>query len=194
VQGTPIWAGVLPMALVGIARAYGIDLNPYLSANGQAVYNKIKSASIINALGQYPGLKWTDLAKPEFSTPESIPAYVAAANKVIMGTGGTPKIPLQIGQGSGGELEGTPASPIYGKGDGVMIAGDVRTLARQYCSKGVKVQYTEYPGSHITSALQWLPSAISWVSDRFGLFNSLTLPNNCSSIAAGNPLTPIPTS
>jgi hypothetical protein len=191
VQGTPIWAGVLPMAVVGIARAYGIDLTPYLSANGAVVYDKIKNASIINALGQYPGLKWTDLAKPAYPVPETIPAYVAAANKVIMGTGGTPKIPMLIGQGTGGELEGTPGTGTYGKGDGVMIAGDVRSLARQYCSKGVKVQYNEYGGSHITSALEWLPQAISWVTDRFGLFGPLTIPQNCSSIAPGNSLAPI---
>ncbi|MGB0889519.1 MAG: lipase family protein, partial [Solirubrobacterales bacterium] len=85
VEGTPIWAGVMPMAIIGIARSYGIDLSPYLSENGERIYDELKDASIINALGQYPGLKWTDLAKPEYPTPESIPAYVTAANKVIMG-------------------------------------------------------------------------------------------------------------
>ena len=54
-----------------------------------------------------------------------------------MGTGGTPTIPLFIGQGANGELEGTPGDkPGIGAGDGVMIAGDVRTLARDYCAKG----------------------------------------------------------
>ena len=47
---------------------------------------------------------------PSTPTPNSIPAYVAAANKVIMGTGGTPKIPMLVGQGTGGELEGTPGN------------------------------------------------------------------------------------
>jgi hypothetical protein len=193
VEGSSIWAGVMPMAIIGVARSYGIDLAPYLSTNGQTIFDKLKNASIINVLGQYPGLKWTDLAKPQYPTAESVPAYVAAANKVIMGTGGTPKIPLQIHQGSGGELEGTSGTGPYGKGDGVMIAGDVRALARQYCSKGTKVQYTEDPGSHITTALQWLPDAISWVSDRFGLLGPYTIPSNCSSIAPGNSLAPIPT-
>lgn len=192
VEGTPIWAGVMPMAIIGIARAYGIDLTPYLSANGQVVYDKLKNASIINALGQYPGLKWTDLAKPAYPKPETIPAYVAAANKVIMGTGGTPKIPMMVGQGTGGELEGTPGDkPGIGKGDGVMIAGDVRSLLRKYCSKGVKVKYSEYGGSHITSALEWLPTAIDWTFDRFGLLGPYTIPSNCSSIAPGNSLDPI---
>jgi hypothetical protein len=179
------------MALIGVARSYGIDLNPYLNDYGKTLVAKLDKASIINVLGQYSGLKWTDYVKPAYADPHSIAPYVTAANKVIMGTGGTPKIPLQIGQGAGGELEGTPASPIYGKGDGVMVAGDVRALAKQYCAKGTKIQYSEYPGSHITSALQWLPSAISWVSDRFGLLGPYTVPSNCSSIAPGNSLAPI---
>jgi hypothetical protein len=191
VEGSSIWAGVVPMAIIGIARAYGIDLDPYLSANGKLIYEKLKNASIINVLGQYPGLKWTDMAKPEYDKPEKIPAYVAAANKVIMGTGGKTKLPMLIGQGTGGELEGTPGTGIYGKGDGVMIAGDVRTLARQHCANGAKVKYNEYGGSHLLSALEWLPQAISWTQDRFGIFGSLTVPSNCSSIKPGNSLAPL---
>jgi hypothetical protein len=190
VGGSSIWAGVAPMALIGVARSYGIDLQPYLNDNGKALVTKLNKASITNVLGQYSGLKWTDYVKPAYANPHSIPAYVAAANKVIMGTGGTPKIPMLVGQGTGGELEGTQPNATYGKGDGVMVAGDVRGLLRSYCSKGVKVQYNEYGGSHITSALEWLPQALDWVSDRFGLLGSLTIPNNCSSIKPGNSLAP----
>lgn len=192
VEGTPIWAGVMPMAILGIARSYGINMQPYLNSYGQALYNKGQNFSIINVLGQYAGLKWTDMVKPQYAVPESIPEYVAAANKVIMGRGATPKIPMLIGQGTGGEIEGTPGDkPGIGKGDGVMIAGDVRTLARGYCSKGVKIQYDEYGLSHTLTAGLWLPKAISWTFDRFGPFSSWTLPNNCSSIAPGNSLAPL---
>jgi len=190
VNGSSIWAGVAPMALIGVARSYGIDLNPYLNDYGKTLLPKLDKASIVNVLGQYSGLKWTDYVKPAYANPHSIPTYVAAANKVIMGTGGTPKIPMLVGQGTGGELEGTPANATYGKGDGVMVAGDVRSLLRSYCSKGIKVKYNEYGGSHITSALEWLPQAIDWTFDRFGLFGSLTVPSNCSSIAPGNSLAP----
>ena len=62
-----------------------------------------------------------------------------------MGTGGTPTIPLFIGQGANGDLEWTPGNkPGIGPGDGVMIAGDVRTLARTYCEKGTTVYYEQY--------------------------------------------------
>jgi hypothetical protein len=191
VEGTPIWAGVMPMAIIGVARAFDIDLTPYLSANGAKVYAELQKASITNALGQYPGLKWTDLAKPEYPTPESVPEYVHAANQLIMGTApGAPSAPLFIGQGAAGELEGTPGNkPGIGRGDGVMIAGDVRTLARQYCSAGVKVEYHQYDlTSHVTSAIPWLGEAVPWLTARFTGFPA---PQNCSGIAPGNPLDPI---
>ena len=80
------------MAIVGIARAFEIDFTPYLSASGVKRYNDMMTASIVNVLGQYPGLRWTDLASPVYPTPESLPLYVTQANKLIMGTGGTPTI------------------------------------------------------------------------------------------------------
>jgi hypothetical protein len=99
---------------------------------------------------------------------------------------------LLIGQGANGELEGTPGDqPGIGDGDGVMIAGDVRTLARAYCAKHTKVHYEQYDAlSHISSLVPWLPASIAWIQQRFA---GLPAPQNCSSIAPGNPLQPIPT-
>jgi hypothetical protein len=191
VDGSSIWAGVIPMAIIGVSRAFGIDLTPYLSDYGLQIYNKLQHATIAQVLGQYPGLTWAQLAKPQYSQPESVPAYVHAANQLIMGTGGTPTTPLFIGQGANGELEGTPGTqPGIGRGDGVMIAGDVRTLARKYCAAGTKVQYTQYDAlSHVTSAVPWLATAVPWLTGRFAGFPATP---NCSSIAPGNALDPIP--
>ena len=75
-----------------------------------------------------------------------------------------------------------------GEGDGVMIAGDVRTLARQYCAKGDKVQYTQYPLGHVTTAVPWVTAAIPWLASRFA---GIPASQNCSSIEPGNPLIPI---
>ena len=70
-----------------------------------------------------------------------------------------------------------------------MLAGDVRTLARQYCAKGVTIKHVEYSLSHFTSMVQWLPKPMLWVNDRFGgLFGPVAAPNNCSSIQPGNAL------
>jgi hypothetical protein len=193
VEGTGFWAGVMPMALIGIARAFEIEnqLAQYLSTNGTRIFQEMQTASIVNVLGQYPGLKWGDLVSHEYPTPESLPLYVQCANKLIMGTGGTPTIPLFIGQGANGVLEGTPGNQKdIGPGDGVMIAGDVRTLARDYCAKGTKVHYEEYELlSHIWSLPIWLHNSVAWIKQRFA---GVPAPENCSSIRKGNPLTPIP--
>ena len=155
VEGTGFWAGVMAMALVGIARRSEIetDLAKYLTPNGARIFHDMQNASIINVLGQYPGLKWRDLVSSSYATPEDLPLYVRCANKLIMGTGGTPTIPLFIGQGANGELEGTPGNKKnIGPGDGVMIPGDVRTLARDYCAKGVTVSTRNTPRSATSGA------------------------------------------
>jgi hypothetical protein len=189
VEGSLSWAGVMPMAIIGVSRAFHIDLTPYLSEYGKGLYAKLEKASISEALAHYPGLTWAELAKPEYPTPESIPIYVHTVNQLIMGTGGTPTTPLFIGQGALGELEGTPGTkPGIGEGDGVMIAGDVRSLAREYCERGDKVLYDQYPLGHITAAVPWIAAAVPWLEARFA---GAAAPQNCASIEPGNPLTPI---
>ena len=139
IEGTWFWGGVMPMALIGIGRAFAIDFTPYLTPAGVTVFNEMQTTSIVDVLGRYKGLTWQKLIIPAYPTPESLPLYVAAANKLIMATGGTPTIPLFIGQGALGVLEGTPGDrPGIGAGDGVMIAGDVRTLARGYSRRARK--------------------------------------------------------
>jgi hypothetical protein len=191
VDGSLVWAGVIPMAVIGVSRAFHIDLTPYLSEYGLKLYGELQKASISEVLGRYPGLTWAQLAKPEYATPESVPVYVETVNRLIMGTGGTPTFPLLIAQGAGGELEGTSGSkPGIGPGDGVMIAGDVRTLAREYCERHVTVQYDEYaPLAHIEAAAPWSATTASWLSERF---EGKPAPQDCAQIPAGNPLTPIP--
>ena len=190
VEGSTVWAGVIPMSVIGVSRAFHVDLTPYLNEYGLQLYNKLQRASIETVLGEYPGLTWAQMAKPEYQTPESVPVYVEVVNQLIMGSRGTPNMPMFIGQGNGGELEGTAGNKEgIGPGDGVMIAGDVRSLAREYCARGVPVQYKEYQHlSHVPSATVWLGEADSWLAARFA---GLSAPQNCSSIAPGNLLAPI---
>jgi hypothetical protein len=189
VEGSLSWAGIIPMAIIGVSRAFHIDLTPYLSEYGKTLYAKLEKASIVNVIAQYPGLTWAQIAKPEYPAPESIPVYVHTVNQLIMGTGGTPTTPLEIAQGALGELEGTVGNkPGIGEGDGVMVAGDVRSLARQYCSHGDKVQYEQFPLGHVTTAVPWIASAMTWLNNRF---LGLPAPSNCSSIEPGNSLAPI---
>src|ERR1700761_4238389 len=94
VEGTGFWAGVMAMALVGIARAFEIEneLAQYLSTNGTRIFHEMQAASIVNVPGRSPGLKWGALVSHEYPNPEDLPLYVRCANKLIMGTGGTPTI------------------------------------------------------------------------------------------------------
>ena len=189
IDGSLVWSGVMPMALVGIARAYHVNLKRYMNAYGRSLFATMQKASISDALGHYPGLTWKKMTKPAYRTPERVPAFVRVANKLIMSTGGTPNAPLFLGQGTGGQAEGTAGNkPGIGAGDGVMIAGDVRGLAHIYCKRGVKVQYTQYAGlSHVAAAVPWLPQAYSWLLDRFA---GKAAPSNCASIPPGNAIKP----
>jgi len=190
VEGSSSWSSIIPMALDGLARAFHLDLTPYLSEYGKELLAEDEHASITNRK-EVSGLTWAQLAKPEYASPESIRAYVRTANKLIMGHEGAPTVPLLIGQGNGGEeFEGTPGDkPGIGPGDGVMIAGDVRSLAREYCADGIPVHYTEYQHlGHIEGAAPWLAETVGWLAERFA---GLTAPQDCAEIAPGNPLTPI---
>src|SRR5262249_43982608 len=62
VNGSSIWAGVIPMAVIGVARSFGIDLTPFLTAYGLELDHRLRHASIVQVLGAYPGLTWTQLA------------------------------------------------------------------------------------------------------------------------------------
>jgi Secretory lipase len=190
VEGSSSWASVIPMSLDGLSRAFHLNLTPYLSEYGQELLKEDESASITDEKS-VPGLTWAELAKPQYPTPETIPVFVRTANELIMGAEGTPTVPLLIGQGNGGEeLEGTSGEkPGIGPGDGVMIAGDVRSLAREYCERGVAVQYSEYQHlGHIEGAVPWLTETAAWLAGRFA---GLTAPQDCSGIAPGNSLAPI---
>jgi len=191
IDGSQQWSGVMVMAFIGLARAYEIDLEPYLNDYGKSLYERIHEASILSVLNRYPGLTWASITKPEYQTPEQIPELVEALNDTIMGTGGTPSAPLQIRQGAGGESEGTPGNkPGIGPGDGIMVAGDVRSLAREYCSRGAKVQYGQSESlGHTLTALVWIAEMLPWVDGRFA---GHTASQNCLQIPPGNPRDPIP--
>ncbi|NEB74785.1 triacylglycerol lipase [Streptomyces sp. SID14478] len=194
ISGSSVWAGVAPMAIIGAARAYDIDFTPYLNSYGQQVFKKLEYGSIINALAQYPGLTWKKMVKPQYADPNSIPAFVDAVNKLNLGSADTPTAPGYIAQGNGGVAEGTLSNlPGIGRGDGVMVAGDVRALARQYCDKGnTAIKFQQYDLlSHVGTAVPWAPVALGWINDRFA---GKTPPSDCGRIPAGNSLAPeVPT-
>lgn len=186
-SGSIGWAGIVGMAVVGIARAYGIDFGPYLNDRGRDVVAHLSDASIGNVFLQYPGLTWQEMVKPEYADPNSIPEYVDVVNKINMGTAPIPTTPMFIAQAANGIIEGTqPGGANVGAGDGIMVAGDVRTLADRYCDAGLSVQYDQYDTvSHVPGALLWWPGALGWITDRM---DGKPAPTNCGRIAPGNVL------
>jgi hypothetical protein len=180
INGSQEWSGAIPAALVGIARAFKIDLSDYLSSYGMQVADAVGGSCLESDLGGYPGLTYQQLLKPQYTNIDQIPAFVAAINTLIMGSAGTPEEPLFMGVG---DADGT--------GDDVMVDADDEALATEYCRRGVSVQFTTYENEdHGTAALAFLPSAVTWVLARL---NGVPADNGCSSIPAGDALTPLST-
>ncbi len=190
VSGSRGWAGVAPMAMIGIARAYHVLLAPYLSAYGAQVIAGMQQDGITKADDDYPGLTFSQLVLPRYADPESIPVLVRIVNRLILGHDALPQVPLLIAQGAGGELDGTSGTqPGIGPGDGVMITGDVRTYAREACAAGDPVQYSQYNLlPHEETIVPWELASLAWLADRFA---GQPAPSDCSNIAPGNPLTPV---
>jgi hypothetical protein len=67
-----------------------------------------------------------------------------------------------------------------GKGDGVMDAHDVETLAREYCRSGVPVEFQEYQGvSHEEAGAFFEPQTAAFLQARLA---GLPFVSNCSSV------------
>jgi Secretory lipase len=180
INGSQGWSGVIPAVLVALGRAFHLALAPYSSAYGLKISNQVKDQCINSFFGAYPGLTVQKLLKPAWQKYFfSIPQVAAVTDKLIMGRTGTPKGPLFMGVGN-----------ADGTGDGVMIANDVEALAHEYCQRGVSVQFNVYKGdSHTQAADPFEVGALQFLSERL---NGMSVTNGCSSIGAGNSLTPVP--
>lgn len=179
INGSPSWSGVIPAVLVSLGRAFGMSLTPYLSSYGLKLTKQVADECINNFIGAWPHLKYQQLLKPAFQKIYSIPSVVKIDNELIMGRTGTPKGPLFMGVGN-----------ADGTGDGIMIYKDVQALAHTYCRRGVSVQLNVYQGDdHTQAAVAFLPAASVFLTARL---NGVSTENGCSSIPAGNALTPQP--
>ena len=179
INGSPTWGGAIPAVLIGLSRAFGINLSQYLSPYGLHVVDSVQDACLASSLGEYPNLTYQKLLKPDYTNAFEIPVLVHAFNHLIMGTSGTPREPLYMGVGN-----------ADGTGDDVMVAADDEALAHTYCTHGLSVQFSEYKGDdHGTAALAFLPGALGFIAARL---SGLAATNGCASIGAGNSLAPLP--
>jgi Secretory lipase len=181
INGDKVNSSVMPGWLLGLARAYHLDLTPYLSAYGAQLVKAESQACITSVFGDYPGLTYQQLMKPQYKDLFTVPVFVRIFNDQIMGTAqGHPKAPLFMGVGNSD-----------GTGDGVMRADDVEALAYEYCHQGVTVKFKEYQhANHQVAAAFFEPETGPFLRSRFA---GVPFRGNCASIGPGNSLAPLPT-
>lgn len=188
VDGSDSWSGVMPLALIGIGKAFKLDFTPYLSDKGKTVLNLVKN----DCIGEHPlpNLTFASLVKPQYAKAESIPIFVDTANALIMGSHGLPKtsVPMLIREGSDVQQgEGTAPSPTYGPGDGVMLVNDVRSLVHKYCDAGISIDYAESPLGHSDQGAAFLAEAGPWMAAQFAGTPAVS---TCATVQPGNSLAP----
>lgn len=169
INGTTEFSPAIPGVLIGLTRAYGIDLRPYLSPYGLKVVQAEDQVCIASVFGHYPGLTIQQLMKPQYRDFFQVPTFARLLNDQVMGTApGHPTVPLFMGVGN-----------VDGTGDGAMVARDVEMLAHEYCEQGVPVQFEEYKGaSHEEAGAFFEPETDAFLMARFA---GVPFAGNCSS-------------
>jgi Secretory lipase len=176
VNGSADWSEVIPAALVGLSRAFRVDLDKYLSAVGREITAQVAG----NCLGRValPPTTLQELFMPQYRDIFAVPVFAYMLNRLIMSRTGTPKGPLFLANGNSD-----------GTGDGVTIGNDVEALAHTYCQRGVSVQFHEYQGlDHGQSFRPFSVEALAFVTRRL---HGLSVANGCRSIGAGSSLAPL---
>jgi hypothetical protein len=175
------WSDVIPVYLILLQRAFGVPVAPYLSPLGVKIYEADENTSISDFAAGFTTFQ--QLVKPQYGDVSKVRPFVKALDQLIMGSDGTPKSPMFLGNGEGTKNNGWD-------GDGIMITDDVEGLAHEYCSRGVPVEFQVYNGlPHVEAFAPFIRYAIPYLTDRL---NGLPAPSNCASIGTGNSLAPQP--
>lgn len=170
VDGTDEFSSAIPGILLGLARAYGVDLARYLSPYGAKVVREERDVCIAETFGDYPGLTVDRLLEDRYRSLDRVPRLLRMLREQTMGqTPGHPRTALFMGVGKSDDT-----------GDGVMVAADVEALARHYCREGVRVQFEEYAGApHQFAGAFFEPEAGLFLQQRFA---GVPFTGNCSSL------------
>ena len=97
------------------------------------------------------------MVRAPYTSLLDVPSVSAAIADNVMGTGGTPRVPVLLAVGN-----------ADGKGDGVMVTRDVAGLARKYCNRGVAVTYAQYNGmSHSEAFMPFQADTARFLTERF---------------------------
>jgi len=162
-------ANVIPAVTLSIfKRGFGINISRYLTELGKRLISADRDA-YINQFAVTPHLRYQQLFKRRRML--HVPRIAAALDELVMGTGGTPRSPIFMANASGIVNNGYD-------GDNIMIASDVKALARRYCRRGVRVLYQQYDGlNHVESFAPFLLTAIPYLSARLA---GLPARSNCN--------------
>jgi hypothetical protein len=170
IEGTTEYSAAIPGELIGLARAYGVDLSRYLSPFGLDVVRQESDACIASMFGKFPGLTVSDIMLPEYHDLSQVEPFASMLREQTMGSSGTrPMAPVLMAIGN-----------ADGRGDGAMVAADVKALAHRYCDLGVPVLYQEYQGAdHIAAAALFEPQTGPYLR---ALLSGLPPASNCASL------------
>ena len=169
INGTAEYSAAIPGELLGLSRAYGVDLMKYLTPLGQQVVQAESNTCMASDFGKYQ-LTISDIMLPAYQDLAHVAPFSTMLGDQTMGTAKThPREPLFMAMGN-----------ADGTGDGAMSAVDAKALARHYCSEGVPVDYQEYPGlSHIEAAAAFEPQTGPFLQARFA---GLPFVDNCATL------------
>lgn len=171
ISGSPEYSVAIVGMLIGLTRAYGIPLDPYLTSSAVTVEGQIGDTCMASNFGNYtlslPQVLTDPNALTDGSAIESILAQQTMGS--ISSQSVHPTEPLLMGVGNSD-----------GTGDGAMVAADVAGLARQYCQEGVPVDFQEYTGaSHEEAGAFFEPQTGPFLQARFA---GVPWVDNCSSL------------
>ncbi|MEU1985785.1 lipase family protein [Nocardia sp. NPDC019395] len=180
VSGSAGWAGAIPAAVVAYRRTYELDTDAFLSERGAQAADAVETLCLGQFAGRYPGLTDAEMVRAPYNSLLDVPEAAAAINDNIMGTAGTPAVPLLLAVGQ--------SDPI---GDSVMVTRDVEALAHGYCARGVPVTYARYDHhDHMAAFARFQAQAAQFLTERF---HNAPPTTDCASIGPGNSLAPIST-
>ena len=169
------WADVIPVGLFALQRGFHINIDPYLSPLGQKVMSDDSNVYIGDFDTDFNYMQ--QLLKPQYANWTHIKVFARALAALNMGSHHTPSTPLFLGNGEGVKANGFD-------GDGVMVTTAVTALAEKYCSKGVPVEYQEYPGlDHDEAAGPFLAYALPWLAGRLA---GAPMVSNCATLATAD--------
>ena len=169
INGNPEYSIAIPAMLLGLARAYEVDLDKYLTSFGAQVVGSLENGCMASAFGTRTVTMQQILGGDLTSSSNAALYDIVAAQ--TMGNAGTPREPLFIGEGNSD-----------GTGDGAMVAADAVALAQKYCGEGVPVQFQDYPGAaHEEAAAAFEPQTGPFLQARFA---GVPIVSDCAAIGA----------